>query len=141
VREQFERYEKIGMDQIIFVQQVGNNKHAHICESLELFAKELMPAFKERDAIRQKQKAEELAPYIEAAFKRKQYMKPLADNEIPLVESYGRRKNTDISVSKSEVLGERGGGFSIPSFDPHAKKDMDIGGQKVVDPHAAKAAE
>ena len=51
---------------------------------------------------------------------------------------YGRRKNTDISVSKAEVLGERGGGFSIPSFDPHAKKAMDIGGQAVVDPHAAK---
>jgi len=98
-----------------------------------------MPAFKERDAIRQKQKAEELAPYIEAAFKRKKYMAPLADADIPLVESYGRRKNIDISVSKSEVLGERGGGFSIPSFDPHAKKkEMDIGGQTVVDPHAAK---
>jgi alkanesulfonate monooxygenase SsuD/methylene tetrahydromethanopterin reductase-like flavin-dependent oxidoreductase (luciferase family) len=136
VREQFERYERIGMDQIIFVQQVGNNKHADICESLELFAKELAPEFKARDEIRQKQKAEELAPYIAAAFKRKKYMQPLEDSEIPLVESYGRRKNTDISVSKAEVLGERGGGFSIPSFDPHAKKDIEIGGQKVVDPHA-----
>ena len=87
MREQFERYEKIGMDQIIFVQQVGNNKHAHICESLELFAKELMPAFKERDAIRQKQKAEELAPYIEAAMARKKWIKPLADDEIPVVKA------------------------------------------------------
>ena len=139
VREQFERYEKVGMDQIIFVQQVGNNKHSDICESLELFAKELLPAFKERDAIRQAKKAEELAPYIEAAFKRKNYMKPLTDSEIPVVESYGRRKNTDISVSKAEVLGERGGGFSIPSFDPHAKKALDIGGQAVIDPHAANA--
>ena len=82
----------------------------------------MLPAFKERDAIRQKQKAEELAPYIAAAFKRKKYMQPLADADIPVVQSYGRRKNTDISVSKAEVLGERGGGFSIPSFDPHAKK-------------------
>jgi len=137
VRAQFERYEKIGMDQIIFVQQVGNNRHDHICESLELFASELMPAFKERDAIRQKQKADELAPYIEAALKRKQRMAPLAEDEIITVESFGRRNTTEISVSKAEVLGERGGGFSIPSSDPHAQKTgMDIGGQAVVDPHA-----
>ncbi|WP_157218893.1 LLM class flavin-dependent oxidoreductase [Flavisphingomonas formosensis] len=137
VREQFERYEKIGMDQLIFVQQVGKNRHAHICESLELFARELLPAFKERDAIRQKQKAEELAPYIEAALARKQRMAPLAEAAIPTIDSYGRRNTTDISVSKPEVLGDRGGGFSIPSFDPHARKAaMDIGGQAVIDPHA-----
>jgi len=139
VREQFERYEKVGMDQIIFVQQVGNNKHSDICEALELFSKELLPAFKERDAIRQKEKAEELAPYIAAAFARKKYMKPLADDEIPIVESYGRRKDTEISVSKAEVLAERGGGFDIPAYDPHAKKGLDLGGKVVVDPHAAKA--
>jgi len=137
VRAQFERYEAIGMDQIIFVQQVGNNRHEHICESLELFARELLPAFKERDAIRQQQKAEELAPYIEAALKRKQRLAPMAEEAIPTVESYGRRNTTEISVSKSEVLGERGGGFSIPSFDPHAPRaPLDIGGQAVVDPHA-----
>jgi hypothetical protein len=140
VREQFERYERIGMDQIIFVQQVGNNKHEHICESLELFAKELAPAFAERDAIRQKQKAEELAPYIAAAFARKQYMKPLAEDEIPVVESYGRKKDTTISVSNAEVLGERGGGFDIPKYDPHAGKALELGGKAVVDPHAAKTA-
>ncbi len=142
VRRQFERYEKVGMDQLIFVQQVGNNKHEHICESLETFARELLPAFKERDAIRQKQKAEELAPFIEAAMARKQRMKPLATGEIPLVESWAKRQtaaDVNVSVSKSEVLGERGGGFSIPSADPHARKPaLDIGGKAVEDPHAKK---
>jgi hypothetical protein len=138
VRRQFERYEKIGMDQLIFVQQVGNNKHAHICESLETFARELLPAFKERDAIRQKQKAEDLAPFIEAALARKRRMTPLATDDIPLVRSWAKRKaENEISVSKAEVLADRGGGFSIPSADPHAKKAaLDIGGQVVADPHA-----
>ena len=44
-----------------------------------------------------------------------------------------------ISVSKAEVLAERGGGFDIPAYDPHAKKGLDLGGKVVVDPHAAKA--
>src|SRR5579883_361433 len=136
VREQFERYEKIGMDQIIFVQQVGKNKHQHICESLELFARELLPAFKAREEVRAREKAIELAPYIEAAFARKKRMAPIATADIPIVESYGRRKDIEISVSKSEVLGERGGGFSIPSHDPHAgKKQIELGGKVVVDPH------
>jgi alkanesulfonate monooxygenase SsuD/methylene tetrahydromethanopterin reductase-like flavin-dependent oxidoreductase (luciferase family) len=140
VREQFERYEKIGMDQVIFVQQVGNNKHEHVCEALELFARDLLPAFKARDAIRQREKAEELAPYIAAALARKVRMQALADDQIPLVESYGRRNTTDIGVSKPEVLAERGGGFSIPGTDPHAQKmPIDIGGKAVIDPHAVKA--
>jgi len=38
------------------------------------------------------------------------------------------------------VLGERGGGFSIPSHDPHAgKKPMELGCKIVVDPHEKKA--
>ena len=31
------------LDQVIFLQQAGRNKHEHICESLELFAAEVMP--------------------------------------------------------------------------------------------------
>jgi hypothetical protein len=32
---------------------------------------------------------DELAPFIEAAFKRKQYMKELSDDEIPSYPAYG----------------------------------------------------
>ena len=39
-------------------------------------------------------KAEELAPYIAAALSRKQWMAPLADNEIPVVRA---------SVAKAQV--------------------------------------
>ncbi len=79
------------MDQVSFIQQGGRNRHEHICEALELFAGEVMGEFKEREAERVKRKNEELAPYVEAAFKRKQWMKPLADSEIPPVMALGRQ--------------------------------------------------
>ncbi len=77
--------EAIGVDQLIFIQQAGRNRHEDICSSLELFANEVMPEFHEREAERLAKKEAELAPYIEAALARKQWMQPLADSEIPLV--------------------------------------------------------
>jgi len=50
-----------------------------------------MPEFKEKEAERVKKKAEELAPYVEKAMKRKTFMKPLADGEIPKVIALGRQ--------------------------------------------------
>jgi alkanesulfonate monooxygenase SsuD/methylene tetrahydromethanopterin reductase-like flavin-dependent oxidoreductase (luciferase family) len=78
-----------GVDQTVFIQQGGKNQHEHICESLELFAKDVMPEFKEHEAKRLAEKAEELAPYIEAALTRKQYLEPLADTDIPVYEAFG----------------------------------------------------
>ena len=60
-----------GVDQVIFLQQGGNNRHDHICESLELFASEVMPEFVNGREEREASKAAELAPYIEAALARK----------------------------------------------------------------------
>ena len=75
---------------MVFIQQGGRNRHEHICESLELFAAEVMPEFHEREDARAKRKAEELAPYVEAALARKQRMAPIADADIPTVLAYGR---------------------------------------------------
>jgi len=44
------RYEAVGVDQVGFVLQAGTNRHEHICESLELFAREVMPAFRKGGA-------------------------------------------------------------------------------------------
>ncbi|HAD25635.1 MAG TPA: LLM class flavin-dependent oxidoreductase, partial [Alphaproteobacteria bacterium] len=74
-------------DQVIVMQQAGRNKNEHIRESLELFAAEVMPEFVEGREARERKKAEELAPYIEAALARKKYMQPLADDEIPVVRA------------------------------------------------------
>ncbi|MGH2597853.1 MAG: hypothetical protein ACRDJ9_00545, partial [Dehalococcoidia bacterium] len=50
---------------------------------------EIMPEFKEQEEERQKRKMDELAPYVEAAFKRKQFMQELTDGEVPVYEAYG----------------------------------------------------
>jgi alkanesulfonate monooxygenase SsuD/methylene tetrahydromethanopterin reductase-like flavin-dependent oxidoreductase (luciferase family) len=87
MRSHLETFQDSGVDQVIFLQQAGRNRHDHICESLELFAAEVMPAFKAQAAAREARKAQELAPYIAAALKRKAWMKPLADDEIPVVKA------------------------------------------------------
>lgn len=72
IRELLRSYEECGVDQVIFVSQAGNNRHEHICESLELFAAEVMPAFAERAGDREKAKLERLGPAIEAALARRE---------------------------------------------------------------------
>jgi len=88
VRENLARFEEVGVDQVIFIQQGGNNRHEHICESLELFATDVMPEFKERHAARRRRKAEELAPYVERALARRTPGRDPA--ELPVVAAYGR---------------------------------------------------
>jgi alkanesulfonate monooxygenase SsuD/methylene tetrahydromethanopterin reductase-like flavin-dependent oxidoreductase (luciferase family) len=86
VRKTLETFESVGVDQVVFIQQGGNNKHEHICESLELFSAEVMPGFKERHDARRKKKADELAPYVAKAIEK---MPPLNEmTEVPPVESY-----------------------------------------------------
>jgi alkanesulfonate monooxygenase SsuD/methylene tetrahydromethanopterin reductase-like flavin-dependent oxidoreductase (luciferase family) len=91
LREHLRKFEDCGVDQVSFIQQGGRNRHEHICEALELFAGEVMGEFKEREAKRVKRKDDELAPFIEAAFKRKSYLAPLADDEIAPVIALGRQ--------------------------------------------------
>jgi hypothetical protein len=78
--------EEAGVDQLILLQQCGAYRHEHICESLELFAQEVLPQFKEREAIKEKLKREALAPFIEKA---QSNITPLEFmKEIPAVEAY-----------------------------------------------------
>lgn len=89
LRAHLKKFADAGVDQTVFIQQGGKNQHEHICESLELFAAEVMPEFKEQEEERTRRKADELAPYVEKAFQRKQWMKELADDEIPSFPAYG----------------------------------------------------
>src|SRR4029079_13702729 len=57
IREYLRRYEEAGVDQIIFVSQAGKNRHEHIMESLELFGREVLPEFKEREPAAAEQRA------------------------------------------------------------------------------------
>jgi len=85
VRQDLKGFEDAGVDQVIFLQQAGNNRHEHICDSLRKFADTVMPEFKQGEAAREDKKMEELAPYIEAALARKKPMAELADADIPVI--------------------------------------------------------
>ncbi len=76
-----------GIDQVILMQQAGRNRHEHICDSLETFSKRVLPEFVRGRAEREAAKAEELAPYVEAALARKPRMPALEEAEIPVVRA------------------------------------------------------
>lgn len=87
VREHLLGFRDAGVDQMIFIQQAGMNKHEHICEALALYAEKVMPALKEGAEEREHRKAADLAPYIEAALARRTPMSPLED--VPGIASIG----------------------------------------------------
>ena len=96
MRKHLRGFQDAGIDQVIFLQQAGRNTHQHICQSLQLFAAEVMPDFKAEATMREQRKAAELALHIEAALKRKAWMKPLEDHEIPVVKA---------SVARAQIAG------------------------------------
>jgi alkanesulfonate monooxygenase SsuD/methylene tetrahydromethanopterin reductase-like flavin-dependent oxidoreductase (luciferase family) len=79
IRSMMRGYADAGIDQVMFVSQAGRNRHEHICESMELFAKEVMGEFHEEEAVRQAAKAERLGPAIDAALRRRQPVRPVPD--------------------------------------------------------------
>jgi alkanesulfonate monooxygenase SsuD/methylene tetrahydromethanopterin reductase-like flavin-dependent oxidoreductase (luciferase family)/putative sterol carrier protein len=72
VRDLCRRYEAAGVDQLIFLMQAGRNAHEHICESIELFASEVMPEFAQRADEADARRAERFAPAIAAALARRE---------------------------------------------------------------------
>jgi alkanesulfonate monooxygenase SsuD/methylene tetrahydromethanopterin reductase-like flavin-dependent oxidoreductase (luciferase family) len=56
VADLVERYERAGVDAVIFVSQAGRNRHEHICESIETFAREVMPRFAACAELKEAQK-------------------------------------------------------------------------------------
>jgi hypothetical protein len=96
MREHLRGYQEAGVDQIIFLQQAGRNRHEDIGAALELFAARVMPEFLAEAEGREAAKAAALAPFIERALTRKPRMRPLADEEIPVVRA---------SVAKAQICG------------------------------------
>ena len=125
LRAHLKEFDDAGVDQVVFIQQGGNNKHEHICDSLELFAAKVMPEFKAKVAGKEAKKAAELAPYIEAALARKPYMEAIADEDIPTIVALGRR----IAESEKKDMSQDGkvadfgrGDLNIPLQDPSEKQ-------------------
>ena len=67
IRRKLRRFEASHVDQIILLNQAGNNTHEHICESLELFAKEVMPEFHAKEPEHQRWKQQVLNREIDLA--------------------------------------------------------------------------
>jgi alkanesulfonate monooxygenase SsuD/methylene tetrahydromethanopterin reductase-like flavin-dependent oxidoreductase (luciferase family) len=61
IRHKLRKFEESNVDQVILLNQAGRNRHEDICESLELFAAEVMPEFTERHNLQEQWKAEVLS--------------------------------------------------------------------------------
>jgi len=67
IRRRLREFEDAHVDQVILLNQAGRTTHEDICQSLELFAREVMPEFRARDAEQQRWKADVLAGRLELA--------------------------------------------------------------------------
>jgi hypothetical protein len=65
LRRRLRRFAGSNVDQVILLNQAGKNTHEHICESLDLFAREVMPEFHARIAEQEKWKKNVLSRKIE----------------------------------------------------------------------------
>jgi alkanesulfonate monooxygenase SsuD/methylene tetrahydromethanopterin reductase-like flavin-dependent oxidoreductase (luciferase family) len=82
LREFLRGYEAAGVDQVILVGQAGRNRHEHVCESLELFAAEVMPEFRDRHDAQERRKLDRLAGAIEAALARREPPRVVTRDEV-----------------------------------------------------------
>ena len=64
IRKKLRKFQSSHADQIILLNQAGKNTHEHICESLELFAKEVMPEFHAAEPGHQEWKRQVMAREI-----------------------------------------------------------------------------
>ncbi|MGH7935232.1 MAG: LLM class flavin-dependent oxidoreductase [Candidatus Binataceae bacterium] len=71
IRARLREFEEAGVDQVIFLSQAGRIPHEMLCSSIELFANEVMPEFKDRQEQRAREKAAWCERIVEKAMKRK----------------------------------------------------------------------
>jgi hypothetical protein len=71
LRNRLREFENVGIDQVICLSQAGKVPHELLCSSIELFSREVLPEFKERDQARANHKAETVARINEKGMARK----------------------------------------------------------------------
>jgi alkanesulfonate monooxygenase SsuD/methylene tetrahydromethanopterin reductase-like flavin-dependent oxidoreductase (luciferase family) len=64
IRRKLRKFKASNIDQVILLNQAGKTTHEHICESLELFAREVMPEFHADEPAHQEWKRKVLAGEI-----------------------------------------------------------------------------
>ncbi len=71
IRARLHDFERVGIDQVICLSQAGKIPHEVLCESIDLFTREVLPEFKERDQQCAGAQAERRARISEKAMARK----------------------------------------------------------------------
>ena len=71
LRARLREFEDAGIDQIVCLSQAGRIPHEMLCSSIELFTKEVLPEFKEREQSRARDQAERRARISEKVMPRK----------------------------------------------------------------------
>jgi alkanesulfonate monooxygenase SsuD/methylene tetrahydromethanopterin reductase-like flavin-dependent oxidoreductase (luciferase family) len=71
IRKQLREFEDVGIDQVICLSQGGRIPHEMLCSSMELFAQEVLPEFKDREQASAPQRAARNARLSEIAMARK----------------------------------------------------------------------
>ena len=119
LRAHLKGYEDAGVDQVIFVQQSGTNRHEHICEFAGTVRSHAAAGVQgARRGPRRSRSRRELAPFIEQALARKPRMKPIDPADVPVVESFGRRGGGPDAPGTINFASDRGGAISVPAADP-----------------------
>jgi alkanesulfonate monooxygenase SsuD/methylene tetrahydromethanopterin reductase-like flavin-dependent oxidoreductase (luciferase family) len=117
----FRALEEAGVDQLILLQQSGNYRHEHICESLKLFGEEVLPQFKDREIKREQVKHDLLAPYLADAQRRIEKFENM--EAVPPIEAYPL-KWKQISSDDPQSIPDRRPGMS-------AFWQMQVGGNRL----------
>jgi alkanesulfonate monooxygenase SsuD/methylene tetrahydromethanopterin reductase-like flavin-dependent oxidoreductase (luciferase family)/putative sterol carrier protein len=110
VTELIERYERAGVDQMIFVMQAGRNRHEHICEAIELFGEKVLPRFAERAGRREAEKRERLAEACERALARREPARAAPDY---VIGAQSEPKPADVIAAARRARGD--GDQSLPA--------------------------
>jgi alkanesulfonate monooxygenase SsuD/methylene tetrahydromethanopterin reductase-like flavin-dependent oxidoreductase (luciferase family) len=71
IRKTLRDFEDAGIDQVLCISQAGKVPHELLCSSIELFSKEVLPEFKDRDLARATERAELRARINEKGMARK----------------------------------------------------------------------
>jgi alkanesulfonate monooxygenase SsuD/methylene tetrahydromethanopterin reductase-like flavin-dependent oxidoreductase (luciferase family) len=71
LRNRLREFEEVGIDQVVCISQAGKIPHDLLCSSIELFSREVLPEFKEREQKGARQKADLRSRISEKAMARK----------------------------------------------------------------------
>lgn len=106
VRRHFRALERAGVDQVILLQQAGTIPHEQICESLELFGREILPEFLDRHEEQAGPRERELEPHVARALGRLDALEEPAGLEP--IDSYARVLEKQVAPASSGVSADRG---------------------------------